>query len=531
MTSLLRCIRMLPALALVACATTPGPANLDTLEPMVAAGEVAMNDGLANGMTEPQPLPQAAAPGDLWARVRDGFALDLTVDNRRIQVQRDWYASHPAYLDRVATRAERYLHYITEELEKRNMPLEMALLPVVESAYDPFAYSHGRAAGPWQFIPSTGRMFGMHQDYWVDERRDIIDSTDAALTYLQRLANRFDGDWLLALAAYNSGAGTVSKAIRRNAAAGKPTDFWHLKLPRETSAYVPKLIALSQIVNTPSDYNVALHPIADEPYFRVVDTGGQMDLMEAARLAAISSEELYLLNPAYNRWATHPEGPHRLLVPVSAADAFSEAVANLPQDARMRWDQYTIRSGDSLITIAKRHGVTVDMLRSVNNLRGNTIIAGRSLLIPVPAASADDYALSEEQRLSQRQGNAIAGRSRVDVRVRPGDTLWDLSRQYKVGVRELARWNNMAPGDPLKVGQSLVIWTAQPVATATSGSARPEMIRKVNYAVRRGDSLSRIASRFNVSINEIARWNGINTGKYLQPGQRLTLYVDVRDTF
>jgi membrane-bound lytic murein transglycosylase D len=517
---------------LSACAHFPGQDTpVDQLEPMPAAGDVsATSDGLANGMQEPAPLePAVEAPADLWQRVRDGFALDLSLDNDRIRAQRDWYARHQNYLDRVASRAERYLHYIVEQAEARDMPMEMVLLPVVESAFDPFAYSHGRASGPWQFIPSTGRYFNLHQNWWYDGRRDIVASTDAALTYLQRLADRFDGDWLLALASYNAGAGTVSRAIARNKALGRPTDFWHLNLPRETRAYVPKLLAISQIVADPHAYNVSLKPISDAPYFRVVEAGSQLDLAEAARLAAISSEELYLLNPGYNQWATPPEGPHRILVPVDKADAFADKLAALPADARMRWQRYTIRSGDSLIRIANRFNITVGMIQRANNLRGNRIIAGQDLMIPTPARDGDAYALTADKRLAAKQDQGVSGRQRIDHQVRAGDTLWDIARLHKVSVRELARWNNMAPRDPLRVGQDLAVWTAEP--TTVAAVARPEMIRKVNYAVRNGDSLYRIAGRFNVSVNDIARWNRIDTGKYLRPGQRLTLYVDVRNAF
>ena len=292
---------------------------------------------------------------------------------------------------------------------------------------------------------------------------------------------------------------------------------------------MPKLIAISQIVRDPAAYNIVLHPIADEPYFQVVNTGSQIDLAQAAELAEIAIEELYLLNPSYNQWATDPDGPHRLLIPVASADQFATALESLPSSARMQWNRYTIRSGDNLSTIARRHGVTVSMIRDVNRLRGNTIIAGQSLLIPVPRADAASYSMSEDQRLASRQSAGVSGRQRVDLTVRRGDTLWDIAQQYSVGVRELARWNNMAPGDPLRVGQSLVVWTNN--ASASNASLRPEMIRKVNYSVRRGDSLYRIADRFNVSINQIASWNGLNTSHYLRPGQRLTLYVDVRSAF
>lgn len=517
--------------AVAGCAhLAPGRASLDELGPMPAATEQGGALPLES-VTETTPeAPADATDADLWQRVRDGFALDLDIDNPRIKAQRDWYARHQAYLDRVATRAERYLHHIVEEADKRGIPMEMALLPIVESAFDPFAYSHGRAAGAWQFIPSTGTHFGLDQNWWYDGRRDITASTDAALKYLQQLADRFDGDWLLALASYNAGAGTVSRAIRNNERRGRPTDFWSLNLPRETRAYVPKLIAIAQIVRNPEQYNISLQPIPDTPYFASIDVGSQIDLAEAAKLADIPAEELYLLNPGYSRWATPPQGPHTLLLPIAHVETFNEKLAALPEEARMRWEHYTIRPGDSLISIARKFQTTPDTLRTANKLRGNTIIAGDSLLIPRPSASSEAYALSADNRLEAIQNRAVAGRSKHEYTVRNGDSFWKISRQFNVGVRELAKWNNMAPGDPLRVGQSLVVWSTQaPAWRGNDTPAQAAMIRKVNYPVRRGDSLSRIASRFNVSINQIASWNGLNTSKYLQPGQRLTLYVDVRN--
>lgn len=508
---------------------------LDDLAPMPAAGESVDDVALANGMEEPAPIDPEVSESqpnpDLWVRLRDGYALDLSVENSRIKAQRDWYARHPQYIMRVTTRAERYLHHIVEQAEARDMPLELALLPVVESAFDPFAYSHGRAAGPWQFIPSTGDYFGLHRSWWQDQRRDVLKSTDAALTYLQKLADRFDGDWLLALASYNAGGGTVSRAIKRNRRAGKPTDFWNLSLPRETSAYVPKLLAIAQIVQDPERYNVALHAIPNEPYFAKVDTHGQIDLAQAARLADISIEELYLLNPAYNRWATSPDGPHHLLVPADRADSFNERLAALPSNERMQWARYTIKPGDNLGSIAQRHRTTAQVLRSVNNLKGNTIIAGRALLIPGPASASSDYSLSADARLAAKQNAPRSGRQKVRYQVRSGDTLWDIARSHQVGVKELARWNNMAPGDSLRIGQTLAIWSksSSPQATSSSPAA---MTRKVNYAVRNGDSLYAIADRFNVSVNDIKDWNqSVARSRYIQPGQRLTLYVDIRQAY
>lgn len=505
--------------------------SLDELPPMPAAEPSVDDVNLANGMDEPIPVEnsqdQAKENNDLWVRLRQGYSLDLTMENDRIRVQRDWFARHPQYFTRVTTRAERYLYYIIEQAEKRNMPLELALLPIVESAFDPFAYSHGHAAGPWQFIPSTGDYFGMKRTWWQDQRRDILKSTNAALDYLQKLSNRFDGDWLLALASYNAGGGTVSRAIRRNEEVGKPTDFWNLNLPRETTAYVPKLLAIAQIIQDPESYGVTLHPIRNAPYFSTVETGGQIDLAQAARLADISVEELYLLNPSYNRWATSPNGPHRLLVPVDRAERFRSKLAALPKGQRMQWARYEIRPGDNLSTIARKYRTTPQVLRNINKLNDNTIIAGRTLLIPGPVSNNSDSTHGEESQPRQRQGQ-----QRTDYMVQSGDTLWDIARQHSVGVKELAKWNNMAPSDNLSIGQSLAIWSENRQASSPTDLVNDKMVRKLRYAVRNGDSLYAIADRFNVSVNDIKGWNNrVASNRYIQPGQRLTLYVDIRQTF
>ncbi|PKM22270.1 MAG: lytic transglycosylase, partial [Gammaproteobacteria bacterium HGW-Gammaproteobacteria-14] len=381
--------------------------------------------------------------------------------------------------------------------------------------------------GPWQFIPSTGKAFGMEQHYWYDGRRDILQSTEAALTYLDRLAKRFGDDWELALASYNAGGGTVSRAITRNRNRNRPVDYWNLDLPRETRDYVPKLIALSQIVRDPQKYGLTLTPIANAPYFEVVDIEGQLDLKLAAEMAQTDVNEIYYLNAGFSQWATPPNGPHRILVPVSQANIFRQALAELPPEQRLRWQEYTIRPGDTLGGIARQHNTNIEALREANRLRGNTIVAGRTLLIPQPSAAADSYPLSADNRLQTRQNQSPAGRSRTNYTVRSGDSLWTIARRHNVTVRELAHWNGMAPGDTLAAGRQLVIWTQGP--TAAPSADRPEMIRRVNYAVRRGDSLHAIANRFNVSVTEITSWNNLNARRYLQPGQRLTLFVDVRN--
>lgn len=473
--------------------------------------------------------PQETA--DIWVRLRGLYAMDRSVENERVEQQLRWFIRHPQYIERVVDRGSRYLHHIVNEVEARGLPGELALLPIVESAFDPFAYSHGRAAGMWQFIPSTGKYFGLKQSWWHDQRRDVVASTDAALNYLERLSQRFDDDFTLALAAYNSGGGTVSKAIRKNTNRGKPTDYWSLGLPRETRAYVPKLLALAMIFENPEAYGITLPPLKDTPYFEQVDIGSQIDLAQAADLAGVDIDEIYLLNPAFNRWATSPSGPHRLLVPVASAQRFRDGLAAIDPKARVAWQDYTVVSGDSLIRIANKFGTRPSVIQEVNNIKGNLIRAGQQLLIPTAKGGSAEYVLSQNQRVAKKQ--ASGGRSgkgtKVEHAIRSGDTFWDIAREHKVSVRQLAAWNAMAPGDPLIPGKRLVVWSNAPTYAAAATSVRDKsMVRKVGYRVRRGDSLSVIANRFSVAVNDIASWNSLNTGRYLQPGQSLVLYVDIR---
>lgn len=459
-----------------------------------------------------------------WDVYRKNTILDLKADNPRIKVQRDWYAKHQSYLDRVTQRAEPYLYYIIEESIKRGLPSELALLPIVESAYDPFAYSHGRAAGIWQFIPGTGRAFGLKQTWWYEGRRDIVQATNAAMNYLQSLNNQFDGDWMLALASYNSGAGTVRNAIRKNKRLGKPTDFWSLDLPKETRAYVPKLVAISQLFAYPEKYGVTLVDYPYEPYFASVDIGAQLDLAMAAKMADISIEELYRLNPAFNRWATDPEGPHTLLVPIEKAERMREQIAQLPPEKRVEWARYTIRSGDSILSISHKHNITPELLKEVNHLRSNNIRAGKTLLIPKSSEPLSHYSLSADRRLESKQNRAVSGQKKIMHKVKNGESFWSISRRYGVSHRSLAKWNGMAPTDTLSTGKTLVVWTKQ--AQLASGMSDQRM-RKIRYRARSGDSYAGIANRFNVSLGQLRQWNNIDIKKYLQPGDMLTLYVDV----
>jgi len=521
---------LLLVLAMLAgCNTTPTTEdNTDqissggkALQAYSQPGEVVHN--VVPEITAPVSEPRNMTPApitDLWQRIRDGYGIPQAMPlHTATQKQLDWFVKHPDYIDRVVERARPYLHYIVDQLEQRNMPMEIALLPIVESGFQPFAYSHGRAAGIWQFIPGTGRLYGLKQNWWYDGRRDVIASTGAALDYLEKLYNDF-GDWQLALAAYNSGEGTVGRAIKRNRKADKATDFWSLDLPKETSAYVPKLMAVALLVKQPAQYNITLSPIDNSPFLTVVDVGSQIDLALAAQLAEISTDDMYQLNPGFNQWATTPDGPHRLVVPLEKADVFQQGLEALPGDERVQWTRHKIQSGESLGGIAKHYKTTVAVIKEANGLGSNNIRAGRHLLIPIASGDASDYPLSASQRLATRQNTPRRGNKKVYT-VKAGDTWWDIANANNVEVRQLASWNSKAPGDVLQPGQKLVIWTK-----ASSASSNKN-IRTVNYKIRSGDSLWKISQKFNVSVAQVREWNGLSERTLLQPGQRLTLYVDV----
>ena len=463
--------------------------------------------------------PQQQA--DLWDRIRMQLSIEIP-DNERVQTHIDWYKSHPTYLQRISQQAAPFLHLIVEMIEERDLPVELALVPVVESAYDTFAYSHGSASGIWQFIPSTATSYGLEINWWYDGRRDIVAATETALDYLDRLHRTFDGDWLHALAAYNAGQGRLAGLIRRAENAGQPSDFWSLELPLETQNYVPKILALATLLRDSEAHGVNWGFVANQPATTVIELDNQIDLAQAAEMANMSLRELHRYNSGYNRWATGPDGPHRLLLPLENAELFTQQLAQTSPADWMNWQRHQVQSGESLSRIAQRYGTTTRAIQQANNLDDHLIRQGDHLLIPVSSRSLDEYTLSATQRRTATQ-NQSHGNHRINHQVTRGDTLWDLSRTYGVPVRSLASWNNIAPGDTLRLGQTLTIWRQERPSNASANA----VVRAVHYNVRSGDSLDRIANRFQVSIADIERWNKINRERYLQPGQRLTLYVDV----
>lgn len=395
---------------------------------------------------------------DIGERLRRGTWLKIP-DNDRIRREMDWFIDRPDYLARVEERAAPFLYFIAEEITARDLPAELALVPVIESAFLTQATSPDRAAGIWQFMPATGRQFGLRQDWWYDGRQDVIASTRAALDYLAHLRDEFDGDWELALAAYNAGPARVRRAQRHNAGQDLKQDFWSIDLPRETETYVPRVLALARLLQQPQAGIRPFAGIPNRPRFAIVDTGGQLDLTLAAELAGVEASELKRLNPGFKRWATAPDGPHQLGVPLECAADFSLNLAGLDPKKRVRWQHYKIRQGDNLGLIAQRHGMTVSALKQANSLKGNLIRAGKSLLIP-GAYNSSQGAIEAADASAAPETAA----TRLVYVVRPGDTLWDIAREHGVGYRDLASWNKLSPLSTLRPGHKLVILIQEELA-------------------------------------------------------------------
>lgn len=392
---------------------------------------------------------------DIWNRLRTGFSIE-PLDSPLVDAEARWFVNNPEYMARMMERAKLYLYYIAEEVEKRGMPMEIALLPAIESAYKPLAYSRARASGLWQFMPSTGRLYGLKANWWYDGRRDVQASTQAALDYLEKLYNDFDGDWHLAIAAYNAGEGKVMRMMEYNRRKGKPTDFQYLKLKRETQHYVPKLLAMANIVADPAKYGVKLADIPNEPYFARVETGSQVDLGVVAKLVDLPVDDLHMINPGYRRWATDPNGPHQLLVPADKKDVLIAGLSNLPEAERIQWQHHAVKRGETLHEVGRRYGLNVDTLRVANNLHSNLLHVGQDLLIPISARPLTVAAVRTTYRPSDTR---FAGRSEPVIhRVRRGDTLSNIARRYNVLVQQLAKWNFISANSMLRMGQRLKIW-------------------------------------------------------------------------
>jgi membrane-bound lytic murein transglycosylase D len=430
-----------------------------------------------------QPLPASDPNIDLWQRIRRGFAMP-ELQTRAAASSTRWYAEQPDYFGRMAARGNLYLFHIVDEIERRGMPTELALLPFVESAMQPEALSSAQAAGLWQFIPSTGKLYRLEQNLWRDERRDVLESTRAALDYLQKLHDEF-GDWHLALAAYNCGEGCVGRAVDRARARKRSAAYADLQLPRETLGYVPKLQAIKNIVRDPAAYDVQLPAIRNEPYFAVLRKTRDIDVETAARLAEMPLDEFRALNPSFNRplipaFAGTGAAQPNLLLPADRAEVFLANLAAFESTGQplASWSAYTVQSTDTVEAIAARVGVSAEHLREANRIpRRHRLAAGSTILIPRDETMADDIAPEKRNAalslVPERSGQRI-----VTYRVRRGDTLASVARRYGVSSDEIVEMNRLRSRE-LFTGQRLnlaVAPAAQPaprtVASAQKTAAR-----------------------------------------------------------
>jgi len=389
---------------------------------------------------------KTAVDEDLWQLTRNNLEFVDEYSQARVVKEIKYYNRYPLHMSKVSRQASPYYYYILQEVLKRDFPAEVALLPVIESLYNPNAYSQGKASGIWQFIPSTATYLGIEINDWYDGRRDVITSTKTALDYLASLNKRFDGDWMLTFAAYNSGGGTVSKAIRKNTEKGLATDYWSLKLPKETTHYVPRILAIAALVNDPKKHNIKLPSIANAPYFEVVNVGSQIDLGKVAKMARVEKSQLQLLNSGFNRNVSAPNGPHRILVPKENANRLQLALSNLDRSERLNWIHYKIKSGDSLGLISQRFGASVRMIKDTNALASSKIRVGKTLLIPV-------------LQTTKTHARQLASRTKEHKihKINSGDTVWDIAKKHKLSVKEILAYNGLSKSSTLRVGASIKI--------------------------------------------------------------------------
>jgi len=463
---------------------------------------------------------------NVWERIQTGLAFTADHDNEKILKELAWYSGNQEYLLQINERATPFLYEIVEEIERRHLPMELALLPIVESAFNPTAASAQNAVGLWQFMSTTGDSMGLKQDWWYDGRLDPLASTLAALDYLETLYNRFDNDWLLALAAYNAGQGNVQRAIETNKRKSLPIDFWSLPLPVETQAHIPRLLGLARLIADPTANGFDLPMIKNEPAIMKFNIGRQVDLAMAAQLAGLEAETVYNLNPGFKQWATHPDGPHELLIPISHAENFTLALAKLPTTEVVTWDRYQVKSGDTLGAIAQRYRTQVSVLQQVNGIKDSRIIAGESLLIPRSYNATASLSMPNAPVYLGGVTSAPEPIASRTYQVRRGDSLWNIANRYNLEIETLLALNSISADSVLQPGQVLKLQSDSGLKGSEQQGIRLQLVQ---HQVRRGDTLSQIARRYNVKLADLTFWNDIEETSVLRLGQQLLIHLPQSD--
>lgn len=510
--------------------------------------------------------PYAGSKDTVWARMVSLYAMP-EVDNERVDRQLNWYLDHPDYIARVQERAAPYMHLILDEIEAKHLPGELALLPVVESAFIPEAYSRSDASGLWQFIPATGKLFGLKQNAWYDGRRDVYASTKAAASFLQDLGETFGGDWCLALASYNYGKGNIWKAMERNEFGGRPTDYWSLDLPQETEDYVPRLLAIAKLFANAEKYRVPLHNIPNQPYCAVVNVGSQLDLNVAAQMANMPLESFLKLNPGFKKDSTAPQGPHHLLVPVSRIQQFKQNLAQLPYDEwvdarkseaellaqqerqeekqqleRERKQEREQQKQEREQQLAAQRERKDEVRQAQQERRRIEQLAERQKeQAEAERKKRDAQLLAQSRREQQQQAEAEKRRIQEEYasftghyRVRPGETLSSIAGRHNTSIKALREANHLAgnsvnSGTNLRVPPSknaVVIAEIKAVSKEAKETKEPKNKPDTNsrfYTVQKGDTFWNVSQRFAISAKTLAEWNNLSTKGALKSGQRLVV--------
>lgn len=397
-------------------------------------------------------LNPAYASPSVWEVMNQQFSLNHETNRPEVQAQIQWLMHHTGYLQQL-TKAEPYMYHIVSEISKRHLPGELALIPMVESAYNPFAYSGKGAAGLWQIMPGTGTHLGLQQNWWHDGRRNILSSTGAALNYLEYLHHFFNGNWLLAIAAYDAGEGAIARSIKNKHQVPYSENFWTLSLPRETQIYIPRLLALAELIQNAQYYHIQLPSIPHTPYFQEVMLGSDINLTRAAQLAGISFKDLLKLNPGYNHWTNVPNQPYKLLIPMHNLSILSQNLSNTTQDQSVSWLRYRIKPGDNLANLAARYHTTIDKLRSLNRLKSNTLPLGQFILIPNHHYSTTPEV--KQTHFSKPQSYKII--YIVDKK----DNFNKIAQKLHLSVAQIKAWNHINDENGLKPGQTLLLWKSR----------------------------------------------------------------------
>lgn len=562
-----------PALQKVEVAPTPTPATqVQTAEAAKAATPQTVDD-IMSVVTDPKSnlTPDLPAKDDLWNRIRAGFALQ-DIESPLVQEHENWYASRPAYVDRMTRRSQLYLFHIVEEVQRRNMPTEVALLPMIESAFNPKAFSRSSASGIWQFIPSTGKDYGLNQNWWYDGRRHVLKATNAALDYLQRLYGMFNS-WDLALAAYNCGEGTVSRAIAANQAKGLPTDYLSLKLPDESRNYVPKLLAIKHIIANPQAYGLTLNDVPNKPFFSTVKIQKHIDTALAARFADITLEEFVALNPAYTKPVITYHDNEVLLLPTTKVDIFKTNMRRYGDRQLFSWQAYQARRGEKVDRIAGQFGITPTQLRNLNNVvqdKKGRLKTAQLLLVPMKLAKPlpTPVQVASTNTTSANNSSPLVNAVPQSYVIQKGDTPFSVSRRFGVTVDALQAHNQLGTSDfkigsnieipiavedknsfetvalPLKIDETVEMKTT-PALYASSTNADSAMSKADNrdipritkssttskrsfYTVKRGDTLFSIAQAFQVAVKDLQKWNNLHGKSRLMPGIKMKVGPMIR---